>query len=160
MKNEAAIRAGLEAILQLMKDDEPAVPVKVFVGPNLAGFLAARSKVPADGTYPSMMTYALAQRDDMTNGLTPAERQTITGQAWRIGSAYVGALPVTMPYAEVLYRYLHPEAYNPRTGQPQTEADRLQAEADAAAWNKHWEEKAKATATPPAASGTVDVPIG
>jgi len=156
MNNVAAIKAGLEAILQLINDDAgPGAPTPepVFSGPTLAGFLAARAKSPPDGSYPSMMTFALSQKEDMTNSLTAFERQTITNSAWRIGSSFVGALPVTMPYSQVLYRFLHPEAYNPRTGQPQTEADRLAEEAAARAWDAHWDAK-------PKPGGSVDVAIG
>jgi len=155
MRNEAAIRAGLEAILQLMKDEDPtAPPAPTFTGPCLAGFLAARSKSPPDGAYPSMMTYSLLQKEDTTNGLTLAERTNITNSAWRLGSSFVGALPVTMTYAEVLFRFLHPEAYNPRTGLPQTEADRLAEEAAMQAWDAHWIAVVKSS------GGSVDVAIG
>ena len=135
-----ALVTAIEAALALAKADTNTPTPTAYTGPCLAGFLAARAQTPPDGTYPSAWTWVQAQAQDTTNSLTQAERDVLFGATIRFGGV-VGRLPATMTYAEALFRFLHPETYNPTTGAIITEADRERERRAAQEWDDHWKAK-------------------
>ena len=137
-----ALVTAIEAALALAKADTNTPTPTAYTGPCLAGFLAARAQTPPDGTYPSAWTWVQAQAQDTTNSLTQAERDALFGATIRFGGV-VGRLPATMPYSEVLFRFLHPETYNAVTGAIITEADRERERRATQEWDEHWKEKEK-----------------
>ena len=137
-----ALVTAIEAALALAKADTNTPTPTAYTGPCLAGFLAARAQTPPDGTYPSAWTWVQAQATDGSNLLTPDERAALFGATIRFGRL-CDALPATMTYAEVLFRFLHPESYSARTGALITDADRAAEKAAQKAWDDHWIEKEK-----------------
>ena len=135
-----ALVTAIEAALALAKADTNTPTPTAYTGPTLAGFVAARAQNPPDGTYPSAWTWVMAQAADKTNSLTQAERDALFGATIRFGGV-VGRLPATMPYSEVLFRFLHPETYSSVTGAIITEADRERERRAAQEWDDHWKAK-------------------